>query len=99
MHWAYKKYSGWTWDNDGLFDHSCKSDNIYDCIHVDSVKVFARTYPKAVAGESVAFSYNSTTLDAVLEYIPDPNCELPTEIFLSESWIYTDGFEVEITGD
>jgi len=99
MHWAYKKYSDWTWDSSGLFDASCPSDNIYDCIHVDTVKKFARTYPKAVAGESISFTYDSTTFDAELIFVPDTNCKLPTEIFLSEQWVYTDGFEVEIEGD
>ena len=99
MHWAYKKYSDWTWDSSGLFDYSCTSSDIQDCINKDTVKTFSRTYPKAVAGESVKFSYNDTTYEASLEYIPDPNCKLPTEIYLSESWVYTEGFEVEITGD
>ena len=99
MHWGYKLYSSWTWDSSGLFDPTCKSDNIYDCINTDQVKIYARTYPKAVAGESLAFTFNATTLDAVLEYIPDPNCKLPTEIFFSETWHYTNGIEVEISGE
>jgi endoglycosylceramidase len=32
MHWAYKVYSGWTWDNCGLFACDCTSTNINDCV-------------------------------------------------------------------
>jgi hypothetical protein len=99
MHWSYKLYSSWTWDHDGLFDHTCQSSNIYDCINVSEVKIYARTYPKAVAGQTISFSYNEETLDAVLEYIPDPECKLPTEIYFSETWHYTEGYTVEILGD
>lgn len=99
MHWAYKLYSDWTWDSSGLFDRDCTSDNIYDCINADTVKKFARTYPKAVAGQSISFHYDSTNLEAELVFVPDINCKLPTEIYLSEQWVYTDGFEVEIEGD
>ena len=28
MHWAYKKYSGWTWDSSGLFTLPCDSGDI-----------------------------------------------------------------------
>lgn len=98
MHWAYKRYSGWTWDSSGLFDSSCTSSNIYDCINNGSVKSFARTYPRAVAGQTLNFTYNDTTYDASLEFVPDENCKLPTEIFVSESWIYTNGFSVDVSG-
>jgi hypothetical protein len=96
MHWDYKSYSNWTWDNPGMFDVYCTSKNLYDCLNIDSVKTFARTYPKAVAGESLNFTFNATTLEANLIYKPNPNCKLPTEIFLSETYHYLNGFEVEI---
>ena len=99
MHWAYKRYSGWTWDSSGLFDSSCTSSNIYDCVHNSTVATFARTYPRAVAGDSLEFQYNDTTGFAVLKYAPKFDCNLPTEIFASETWVYTDGFEVEIEGE
>jgi hypothetical protein len=35
-------------------------------------------------------------LEAYLIYKPNPNCKLPTEIFLSEKYLYINGFEVEI---
>ena len=28
MHWAYKLYSGWTWDSSGLFKIPCDSGDI-----------------------------------------------------------------------
>jgi hypothetical protein len=99
MHWAYKRYSGWTWDSSGLFDSSCKSSNIYDCINNSTVSTFARTYPRAVAGDTIHFKYNDTTGDAMLKFTPNLDCNLPTEIFVSETWVYTEGYEVEIEGD
>lgn len=38
MHWAYKIYSGWTWDSSGIFISGCTSTDIYECINVDAVK-------------------------------------------------------------
>jgi endoglycosylceramidase len=99
MHWAYKRYAGWTWDSSGLFDSSCTSSNIYDCVHNTTVRTFARTYPHAVAGKTLNFTYNDTTTFASLEYVPKEDCKLPTEIFVSESWVYTNGFEVDVEGD
>lgn len=96
MHWGYKKFSNWTWDDDGLFDRSCTSQNPYDCAIASTVKNYARTYPRAVAGDTVRFNYNDTTGDAMLEFAPNFDCELPTEIFLSETWVYKEGYEVEI---
>ena len=96
MHWGYKKFSDWTWDDDGLFDRSCTSKNPYECAIASTVKNYARTYPRAVAGDTVRFNYNDTTGDAMLKFAPNFDCELPTEIFLSERWVYKEGYEVEI---
>jgi Glycoside hydrolase family 5 C-terminal domain len=96
MHWDYKSYSNWTWDNPGMFYDHCVSTKLEECLNLDSVRTFARTYPKAVAGESLNFTYNATTLDANLIYKPNPDCKLPTEIFLSEKYLYVNGFNVEI---
>lgn len=99
MHWAYKTYSGWTWDSSGVIDSSCTSSNIYDCVHNSTVATFARTYPRAVAGDTIDFKYNDTTKHAMLKFKPNVECDLPTEIFVSETWVYTDGYEVEIEGE
>ena len=99
MHWGYKKFSNWTWDDVGLFDRTCTSSNPYDCAVTSIVKNYARTYPRAVAGETIHFNYNDTTGDAMLKFTPNFDCELPTEIFLSETWVYKYGFEVKIQGD
>jgi hypothetical protein len=96
MHWDYKSYSNWTWDNPGMFIERCPYQTMDECLNLDSVRNFARTYPKAVAGESLNFTFNATTLEANLIYKPNPNCKLPTEIFLSEKYLYINGFDVEI---
>jgi hypothetical protein len=35
-------------------------------------------------------------LEANLIYKPNPNCKLPTEIFLYEKYLYINGIEVDI---
>jgi len=94
MHWTYKRYSDWTGDHDGILDGDCTSSNIYDCIKESGVKSYARTYPQAVAGKTVSFTYNDTTSVASLEFIPLKDCKLPTVIFISETWVYTNGFDL-----
>lgn len=60
MHFGYKWYSNWTWDNPGHFknngyDTCINRNNISDCLIEDSVKTFARTYPKAIAGTKIKY--------------------------------------------
>lgn len=98
MQFTYKYFGNLTWDNPGLFDPYCSepSDLNY-CLNTDEVKIWSRTYAKAVAGITNSFQYNSTTKIAELNYLSNPNCTEPTIIFVSEKWIYTNGFEVVVT--
>lgn len=66
------------------------------CLDKDQVRSYARTYAKAVAGLTNLFSFNQTTLTAVLKYEIDPSISEPTIIFASQTWNYVNGFEVTI---
>lgn len=99
MHWMYKPYSNWTGDESDLFNYPCSSSNLEDCLNLKQVKFYARIYPRAVAGDTVEFSYDPETYNASLEYKPKESCKLPTIIFVPTKWIYTSGFQLEILGD
>lgn len=99
MHWAYKKYSDWTGDSKGIWNYPCNSTHLEDCLNMTLTKLYARTYPRAVAGDTVEFLFNTTTYISSLEYKPKKSCQLPTVIFASTKWIYTSGFETSILGD
>jgi len=99
MHWAYKKWSDWTGDSKGFWNYPCSSTHLEDCLNMTLTKLYARTYPRAVAGDTVEFVFNATTYNSSLEYKPKQSCQLPTVIFASTKWIYTSGFEIEISGD
>ena len=99
MHWAYKKFSDWTGDSRGIWNYPCNSTKLEDCLNLDLTKLYARTYPRAVAGDTVEFVFNATSYHSSLEYKPKKSCKLPTEIFASNKWIYTSGFDIDIVGD
>jgi endoglycosylceramidase len=97
MQFSYKIFSDLTWDNSGLFYRPCDDPtSMSTCLNIPEVKTWARTYAKAVAGVTEYFWFNSTTRNAELKYTSNPNCELPTVIFVSEDWIYPDGFSVSV---
>ena len=39
------------------------------CLNTDSVRTFSRSYAKAVAGKTQAFSFNATTRALTLQYL------------------------------
>lgn len=102
MHWDYKWFANRTWDNPGLFItdgpyRPCRDrGNMTACLDTKQVAVWARVYAKAVAGTTHSFAFNASTRVAVLQYVINPVCALPTVLFASERWTYTDGFDVEI---
>lgn len=66
------------------------------CLNVPEVMTWSRTYAQAVAGVTESFQYNSTTRVAELKYLSKPTCLLPTDIFVSEKWIYPTGYKVDV---
>jgi endoglycosylceramidase len=98
MQFSYKIFSDLTWDNSGLFYRPCEDpSDMSKCLNIQEVKVWARTYAKAVAGRTTSFVFNSTTRESELNFVSDPDCEMPTVLFASEKWIYTSGFEVKVS--
>lgn len=97
MQFSYKIFSDLTWDNSGLFYRPCDDrTNMTACLNVPEVMTWSRTYAQAVAGVTESFQYNSTTRVAELKYLSKPTCLLPTDIFVSEKWIYPTGYKVDV---
>ena len=99
-HWAYKLYGAWTWDSHGLFELG--DDNNYDCpelsscLNKDRVRVFARTFPSAVAGTANYFHFDKETSEALLVFQPEPSIQEPTVIRVPVTWRYEAGVRVDI---
>ena len=105
MQWDYKWFANRTYDVPGLFITDPDSDghetcvnrtSFDDCLNRDAVPTWARTHAKAVAGKTVSFAYSSLTNVATLTYIPDGDIEEPTVVFVSNRWIYVNGFDVDV---
>ncbi len=106
MHWGYKLYGNLTYDSPGFFktsnngwDTCANRTSFDDCVILDMAPAWARTYPKAVAGRTNFFTYNTTTMVARLSYLMEPaisTTDAPTIIFVSEKWVYVKGFQVTL---
>ena len=101
-HWAYKLYGAWTWDSHGLFELG-GDDNNYDCpelascLNAERVRVFARTYPSAVAGTANYFHFDKETSEALLVFQPEPSIQEPTVMRVPVAWRYEAGVQVDIS--
>ncbi len=64
QHWDYKKFSNWTWDNDGQFnlnDPKCiREQSMEACLNRTSIKEYVRVYPMAVSGRLVGVGFNKS---------------------------------------
>lgn len=99
-------HSNWTWDNSGLFTASpngwepcADRTNITACLVPSSAQFYARPYPYAVAGEVLSFSFNTTSVEAELVFVPSQAAlasGAPTQLFVSQSWWFTAGFTVSV---
>jgi hypothetical protein len=101
LHWDYKWFSNWTWDNPGLFKTSADGlrpcadrGNFSACLDEDQVRLYARPYAVAVAGTMVSFAFNASTAVATLVFKPDLAITAPTELFVPREWYYADGVDV-----
>ena len=56
------------------------------------------TYPQAIAGTPIRFSYDPSTAEFALEYRSDPGIHAPTRIFVPVSRAYPDGYGVVVEG-
>ena len=66
------------------------------CLDKSSVPQFARSYAKAVAGQTQSFAFNTTTRVATLIYTIKPTCTQPTILFASTTWMYPAGYHVAL---
>ena len=101
-HWAFKTYGKWTWDSTYYFDLG-EDINNYDCptvtscLRMDRARIYARTYPAAIAGTGKYFHFNEETSEALLVFQPDSSILQPTELRVATQWRYPAGLQVDIS--
>eukprot|EP01133_Synstelium_polycarpum_P011500 gene11500-13414_t len=88
MYWNYKVYAPGAYA-DNFFNPDGTPD-------MGRVGIFTRTYAQAVAGVVESTLFDAETSRFTITYTPNPDCTLPTEIYLSEAVHYPNGYEVEI---
>jgi len=82
--WTYWDYAAWS---DPTGNPSAEGMFTNDLDRPGSLKqakadVLIRTYPQAVAGRPVSFSYDPTTKTFMMSFDADPSIAAPTEIFV-----------------
>ncbi|KAL2634602.1 hypothetical protein R1flu_006081 [Riccia fluitans] len=72
-------------------------------LNIVLAKKLARTYPRAVCGNTRSFSFDPSTSSFFLSYIAGSSCfgvdsqlSAPTEIFVHRNFYYTQGLSVEV---
>jgi endoglycosylceramidase len=60
--------------------------------------VLSRTYPEAVAGKPIAYSFSPDTGDFSLAYVPDHRVHAPTVIFVPTEIHYPHGYCARVIG-
>jgi endoglycosylceramidase len=60
--------------------------------------VLSRTYPEAVAGKPIAYSFSPDTGDFSLAYVPDHRVHAPTMIFVPTEIHYPHGYCARVSG-
>ncbi len=90
--------ASWAWWENSLcppdqpFGYWCLFDRNYR--EMPLVDHLVRTYPRAVAGEPVAYGFDPQSKAFFLEFISDPGIEAPTEIFLPSGRHYPGGWQI-----
>lgn len=64
---------------------------------MDASRKLARTYPQAVAGNTISFQFNTTTGDFRLIYEANTAITVPTVIFAHELLNYPTGMTIDIS--
>ena len=82
MSWVY-------WDSD-FWDRDLN-------IKYTTVQVFARTYPRALAGTPTRLFFDPTNSDFSLEYVADTRVTSPTEIYIPKRFRYPNGYNVTVS--
>ena len=64
----------------------------------DKALVLIRTYPQAVAGTPLSFSFDPDTANFTFTYRTDPSIHAPTVVFVPVKWHYPRGYIVTVKG-
>jgi endoglycosylceramidase len=98
--WDYWSYANWNDPTgnppaEGLFaDDRDRPGSLKE----DKALVLIRTYPQAVAGTPLSFSFDPDSADFTLAYRADPSIHAPTVVFVPVKWHYAGGYVVTVTG-
>lgn len=76
--WQYKSYVPITGEGHGVY-------NANGTLNVERLSFFSRTYPHAVAGQLVSYSYGNTTRQFDMTYLVRQAVTKPTDIYLNEA--------------
>eukprot|EP00928_Gymnodinium_smaydae_P041261 TRINITY_DN27933_c0_g6_i1.p1 TRINITY_DN27933_c0_g6~~TRINITY_DN27933_c0_g6_i1.p1 ORF type:complete len:546 (-),score=52.37 TRINITY_DN27933_c0_g6_i1:255-1823(-) len=95
MHWDYKIFANWTWDNGGIMDSSCEG-GASRCVNPSNAKSYVRAYPMAVAGNIRSVEFNTATGEGHFSYTPSPAATAPTVLFVPERWYYEEGYDLTV---
>jgi len=91
MHWDYKLFGDWTWDNAGIMDSNCQG-GAQECVKRADAKSYVRAYPMAIAGNLRSVAFNATTGVGHFSYAPSASTTAPTVLFVPERWYYQEGY-------
>ena len=105
MMWEYKDFclendQSRTWPSQNSAYGSCKTGfggGVWDAqgqLVAEQARRMARAYPQAVAGELQSFSFNVSSSALHLSFRLDAKAQLPTEVFVSETYHYPLGLQV-----
>lgn len=102
--WHYWHYGEWndptttgTGGAQSLFENDRRR---FQTIKLRKLKILARTYPRAIAGTPLSFSFDPEGPERAfsLVYESDPGVNAPTEIFVPVGVHYRNGYDVAIDG-
>lgn len=77
--WIYWEYKAWKGSKTvGLFSDNSDLSTLYEA----KARLLSRTYPVAIAGEPVSWSFDPDTKEFLLEYTADPSVTAPTVVYV-----------------
>lgn len=92
MYWEYKAWKGSV--TVGLFT---KNDDL-STLRQDKAGLLSRTYPMAIAGEPISWSFDPDTKEFLLQYAPGPNVTASTLVYVPVARHYQQGYSVAADG-
>lgn len=102
--WHYWHYGEWgdptTTGTEGTQSMFRNDRRRFETIKIDKLRILARTYPRAVAGTPLRFSFDPEGEERPFEmrFEADPKTKAPSEIFVPVEVHYRNGYSVQVEG-